>query len=189
MVTRNIHRRGLGEQQKSPQIDKLRHSLFEWIFHSCFLEDSEGDQCFTAESELHALVSGWCAGIFIKRCAEFLLPCPVQRFQWTDNSAARQLVARQGVGRIRHLSGKILWIQDAVLAGEVQMGQVPILVNFSDIGTRSLTRSRLYFLLHEIGAMDPESLDPVGQEERQEFPCEAGEICEQYEPDVCSPRP
>ena len=142
-----------------------------------------------AESELHALVSGWCAGIFIKRCAEFLLSCPVQRFQWTDNSAARQLVARQGVGRIRHLSGKILWIQDAVLAGEVQMGHVPTLVNFSDIGTKSLIRSRLYFLLHEIGAMDPESLDPVGQEERQEFPCEAGEICEQYEPDVCSPRP
>ena len=72
--------------------------------------------------------------------------------QWTDNSAARQLVARQGAGRIRHLSGQILWIQDAV----VQMFQVPILVNFSDIGTKSLTRSRLYFLLREIGAMDPE---------------------------------
>ena len=63
--------------------------------------------------------------------AEFLLSCQVQHFQWTDNSAARQLVARQGVGRIRHLSGKILWIQDAVLAGEVQVGQVPTMVNFS----------------------------------------------------------
>ena len=32
------------------------------------------------------------------------------------------------------------------------------MVNFSDIGTKSLTRSRLYFLLHEIGAVDPENL-------------------------------
>ena len=114
------------------------------------------------------MVSGCCDGIFIRRCAEFLLSCQVsqvQHFQWTDNSAARQLVARQGVGKIRHLSGKILWIQDAVLAGEVQMGQVPTMVTFSDIETKSLTRSRLYFLLHEIGAVDPETLEQVGQEE------------------------
>ena len=189
MVARNIHRRGLGEQQKSPQIDKLRHSLFEWIFYSCILQDSECDQSFI--SRIGAACTGYrLLGWYFhqKMCG---VPSVMFRaaLQWTDNSAARQLVARQGVGRIRHLSGKILWIQDAVLAGEVQMGQVPTLVNFSDIGTRSLTRSRLYFLLHEIGAMDPESLDPVGQEEHQEFPCEAGEICEKYEPDVCSPRP
>lgn len=52
-----------------------------------------------------------------------------------------------------------------LLAGEVQMAQVPTAVNYSDIGTKSLTRSRLYFLLHEIGAVDPESLQQVGQEE------------------------
>ena len=57
-----------------------------------------------------------------------------------------------------------MWIQDAVLAGEVQMGQVPTWVNYSDIGTMSLTRSRMYFL-HEIGAMDPASLEQVGPEE------------------------
>ena len=38
-------------------------------------------------------------------------------------------------------------------------------VNYSDIGTKSLTRSRLFFLLHEIGAVDPESIQQVGQEE------------------------
>ena len=37
--------------------------------------------------------------------------------------------------------------------------------NYSDIGTKSLTRSRLYFLLHEIGAVNPENLEQVGQEE------------------------
>ena len=111
------------------------------------------------------MVSGCCDGIFIKRCAEFLFGSPVQHFQWTDNSAARQLVARQGVGRIRHLSGKILWIQQCVLDGNVSMGQVPTLMNFSDIGTKCLPRGRLNFLLHEIGAMDPATLELVGEEE------------------------
>ena len=119
----------------------------------------------SAESELHSMVSGCCDGIFIKRCAEFLFGSPVQHFQWTDNSAARQLVARQGVGRIRHLSGKILWIQQCVLSGDVSMGQVPTLMNFSDIGTKCLPKGRLNFLLHEIGAMDPATLELVGEEE------------------------
>ena len=111
------------------------------------------------------MVSGCCDGIFIKRCAEFLFGSSIQHFQWTDNSAARQLVARQGVGRIRHLSGKILWIQQCVLDGDVSMGQVPTLMNFSDIGTKCLPKGRLNFLLHEIGAMDPATLELVGEEE------------------------
>eukprot|EP00435_Cladocopium_sp_Y103_P023671 s291_g5.t1 len=119
----------------------------------------------SAESELHSMVSGCCDGLFIKRCAEFLLSVHVEHFQWTDNSAARQLVARQGVGKIRHLSGKILWIQKLILFGEVCMGQVPTLLNYSDVGTKVLTKSRLFFLLHEVGMMDLQTLEMIGQEE------------------------
>ena len=119
----------------------------------------------SAESELQSMVSRCCDGLFIKRCAEFLFAAPVKHFQWTDNSAARQLVARQGVGRIRHLSGKILWIQQCVFDGEVVMGQVPTLLIFSDIGTKCLPRARLNFLVHEVGAPDPTTHEMVGQEE------------------------
>ena len=45
------------------------------------------------------------------------------------------------------------------------MGQVPTLLNFSDIGTKCLPRARLNFLLHEVGAMDPTTHEMVGQEE------------------------
>ena len=62
-------------------------------------------------------------------------------------------------------SGKILWIQQCVFDGEVVMGQVPTLLNFSDIGTKCLPRARLNFLLHEVGAMDPTTHEMVGQEE------------------------
>eukprot|EP00435_Cladocopium_sp_Y103_P064766 s153_g26.t1 len=119
----------------------------------------------SAESELHAMISGCSDAIFIKRCLQFLVNGEVDQFQWTDNSAARQLVARQGVGRIRHLSGKILWIQSMVLSKELAVGQVPTEWNCSDIGTKALARRRLLMLLHQVGAMDPETLEAVGEEE------------------------
>ena len=111
------------------------------------------------------MVSGCCEGLFIKRCAEFIFSAQIQHFQWTDNSAARQLAASQGVGRIRHLSAKILWIQQEVLAGNVAVGQVPTSLNLSDVGTKVLSRNRLYALMFEIGAINPDTLELVGQEE------------------------
>jgi hypothetical protein len=76
----------------------------------------------SAESELHSMVSGCSDGIYIKRCLEVLTGKEVQHYQWTDNSASRQLVSKQGVGRIRHLSGKVLWIQ---VTKQLAVGQIP----------------------------------------------------------------
>ena len=46
----------------------------------------------SAESELHSMVSGCSDGIYIKRFLEFILTGKeVDHYQWTDNSAARQL--------------------------------------------------------------------------------------------------
>ena len=42
---------------------------------------------------------------------QFLTGDEIEQWQWVDNSAARQLIERQGVGKVRHLSGKILWMQ------------------------------------------------------------------------------
>ena len=62
----------------------------------------------SAESELHSMVSGCSDAIFLKRCMELLTGDQVEQWQWVDNSAVRQLIERQGVGRVRHLCGKIL---------------------------------------------------------------------------------
>ena len=121
--------------------------------------------CLPAESELHSIVSGCSDGIYITRCLEFRTGKEVEHFQWTDNSAARQLVSRQGVGRIRHLSGKLLWVQDLVLSKQLAIGQIPTEWSYSDVGTKPLTRSCMMVLLHQIGGIDPNNLQMVGQEE------------------------
>ena len=86
------------------------------------------------------MVSGCSNAIFIKRCLQFLVPKSKEHIHWVDNSAARQLVAGQGVGKIRHLSGKIFWI-------------------------RARVQARLLTLLHMLGAMDAETHEMLGQEE------------------------
>ena len=78
------------------------------------------------------------------------------------------LVSRQGVGKIRHLSGKILWIQALVLEQQLTIGQVPTLWNYSDIGTKPLSKNRMMALLNQLGAANPNTLESVGQEEYEQ---------------------
>ena len=123
----------------------------------------------SAESELHSMVSGCSDAIFLRRCMQFLTGDEVEQWQWVDNSAARQLIERQGVGKVRHLSGKILWMQSLVLEKEVSVGQVATHWNLSDIGTKPLAKQRLLVLLNQIGACDPETLEMIGEEEFKAF--------------------
>ena len=70
----------------------------------------------SCESELHAMISCLCDGIYIRRCLAFLSSSEVQHFLMTHSSSARQLASKQGVGKVRHLSGKLWWIQQHVLS-------------------------------------------------------------------------
>ena len=139
------------------------------FLNGCFCFGSSRSQkvisLSSAESELHSMVGGCCDGIFIRSCLQFLVSGEVEHHQFTDNSAARQLISRQGVGRIRHLSGKLLWMQSKVMDGSVVIHQVPTLWNFSDVGTKSLPRARLLFLLCGIGMVDGATAEPLGMDE------------------------
>ena len=119
----------------------------------------------SCESELHALVSTACDGIFIKACAEFSFNAKFQHVVYTDSSSARQLAHRQGSGRIRHVSGKILWIQMLTQDGTLELRQVGTHENLADIATKCLTRERLFFLMNESGMVFLPSYEPVGAEE------------------------
>ena len=67
-----------------------------------------------------------------------LIQADAAHYLMTDSSSARQLAAKQGVGKIRHLDGKILWVQQHVLAGDVFFQQLPAIWNVADICTKSL---------------------------------------------------
>ena len=76
----------------------------------------------SCEAELNAALKGAVEGINVQRLAASLgdeLPLELR----TDASAARGVILRQGVGKVRHLQLKKLWLQENVAAGELTIVQ------------------------------------------------------------------
>ena len=119
----------------------------------------------SCESELHAMISTLSDGIFLRRCLEFIFNVQVEHVMFTDSSSGRQLAMRQGTGKVKHFSGKVLWIQDAVRNGIIQLSQIPTVWNISDIGTKSLGAQRLQLLLHELNIASSLDFAVVGMPE------------------------
>ena len=76
------------------------------FLNGCFLWGTSRTQKTVAlsscESELYSIVSSMCDSIYLRRCLEFALELQVMQVQFTDSSSARQLLGRQGCGKIRH---------------------------------------------------------------------------------------
>ena len=105
----------------------------------------------SAEAELHALVSAVADGVYIRGCLEFLCGKDVEHYALVDNRAAKQIANKKGVEKIRHLSGKVLWIQGYTASGKVKVIQILTDLNLSDIGTKLLSMARtkaLLYILH-----------------------------------------
>ena len=71
----------------------------------------------------------------------------------------------QGPGRLKHVSGNLLWIQQVVHEGKVQLTQAPTLWNVANAGTKPLAGKRIQMLLHCIGMARAEGDQTIGQEE------------------------
>ena len=78
----------------------------------------------SAEAELNALVSGAAGGIYLRRCLEFLMEENIMHYCSVDNSAALHLCHRKGPGQLRHIAGKLLWAQDMVAQGDLEVKAV-----------------------------------------------------------------
>ena len=84
------------------------------------------------------MISALCDGIYLRRCVKFLTDSDVEHFLLVVSSSARQIAMRQGAGKLKHVSGKLLWIQQIVMEGKVQLVQLPTLWNLADAGTKPL---------------------------------------------------
>ena len=57
----------------------------------------------------------------------------------TDSSAAKSFVCRRGLGRMRHLEIKDLWLQKEVREGKVEVCKIPGEENPADLMTKVLS--------------------------------------------------
>eukprot|EP00435_Cladocopium_sp_Y103_P005965 s3568_g1.t3 len=70
---------------------------------------------------------------------------------YTDSSGARGILQRRGVGRLRHLSCRILWMQALVETGFVKLSSIAGSMNPADIGTKRLAAPRMRSLMATLG--------------------------------------
>ena len=70
---------------------------------------------------------------------------------YSDSSGAKGILNRRGVGRLRHLSCRILWLQDMVGNGMLKLCSISGHSNPADIGTKRLAAPRMRSLMSLLG--------------------------------------
>ena len=105
----------------------------------------------STESEFYASTSASIDTIYLKNILSFLLESEVNAKLHTDNSASKQIACKLGTSRLRHISGRLLWMQSKVREGVFKIIQVGTAWNPSDIGTKLLSRDRHLMILFMLG--------------------------------------
>ena len=123
----------------------------------------------SCESEYVALTTGASEGIFLRNCIKHLTGRQCRLVLRCDSSSARAFCQRQGVGRVRHISCGLLWLQNHIQEGDVEIKPIGTWRNTSDISTKIQTKKRLRVLLNLMGFVDThQDYVPVGEVERAE---------------------
>ena len=113
----------------------------------------------------HAASSGVCDAYYLQHIVEFVTNgnCNILTLQ-TDNSGVRMLSLKFGVGRLRRIRGRMLWLQERMATHELDIRQVPTLQNIADLNTKGHSKNRFLALLHMFGFVTWKGLY-VGEDE------------------------
>ena len=100
----------------------------------------------SGEAEFYGTVSCISTCIGILGSLKFIGFYDMKLDIFTDSSAARGILARQGCGKVRHLEVKTLWVQSLVKSKFLRVLPIAGEFNEADIGTKCLPQARLEFL-------------------------------------------
>ena len=99
----------------------------------------------------YACSSGASDGLLLAGIISWMTNSRVKIYLLTDSSGARGILQRQEVGRVRHLSCRILWLQEYINSDQIKLSTVAGSCNPADIGTRRLPCARLRSLMCLLG--------------------------------------
>ena len=119
----------------------------------------------SAESEMYAAASGACDAVLIVGILSWMFESFFQICLYLDSAAARGIIKRRGVGKVRHLSCRSLWLQGRMADGSMIVSPVSGLKNPADIGTKRLNVQRMKALMFLLGMFDSVRDRQVGETE------------------------
>ena len=71
---------------------------------------------------------------------------------WVDSTAAKSISSRIGLGKIRHLETKFLWVQQALKKRRFVIRKIPGRLNPADVLTKPMSIGDMDGLLARVGA-------------------------------------
>lgn len=104
----------------------------------------------SGEAEYYALVNAAAEGLGVQALAKDLGISMKIRL-WVDSTSAKAIVARIGLGKVRHMEVKYLWAQQAFKEGRFEVRKISGLVNPADIGTKPLSAADMKTLIEKVG--------------------------------------
>ena len=143
---------------------KSTSSAAHFLAGNCIHTSSRSQKAISlssTESEWYAALSASIDALYLRHILEHL-QFNVKNFLRIDNSAVISISQKMGVSRLRHIEGKLLWLQSKVSSGELQPKSVGTAWNVSDIGTKPLGKEK--FLLFKFLLGYEENGKPVGEE-------------------------
>ena len=106
----------------------------------------------SCEAELNALCKAAQEGLAARNLSSELGNAHALRI-YTDSSAARGVVQRQGAGKVKHLSVRQLWLQEREALKELAVLKVPRASNPADLLTHHATGPEATKFLHELAVV------------------------------------
>ena len=122
----------------------------------------------STESELYAAVSTSIDALYIRHILQFLLTEPPEQVLRVDNTAVIAISTKLGTSRLKHIEGKLLWLQSKVSSRIVNLRSVSTHYNVADVGTKGLSRVKHSVMCYLFGT-EKEGV-PVGEHEFEELP-------------------
>ena len=105
----------------------------------------------SGEAEFYSVLKGAVEALGFQALAEEL-GCDFEAPRvGSDSSAARGVASRHGLGKLKHLQLKYLWVQSAVKRGRIRLYKEVGERNFADLMTKHLQRPKMEELLEQGG--------------------------------------
>ena len=91
--------------------------------------------------------------MLLKAAVEHLTGEQVKLVIYGDNSSSIAIAQKEGVGKLKHLSGRLLWLQQRQ-SKDLDLQKLDTATNPSDIGTKTLGGKRINMLMYIMGFAD-----------------------------------
>ena len=102
------------------------------------------------ESEYYGLVSGACEALG-ERSYGLDLGVKLEIKVWMDSTTGAAIGSRQGLGKLKHVDVRFLWVQDYTRRKEISIWKVHTSLNFADILTKAISAMILRAVMIKLG--------------------------------------